>query len=216
MNIKDSGTRRDFGTGSVRDAAEGKGRMDLLPMLALDRLYRCNKAQILRATFRDYLPDVCKTPIDRDFMDTALRLAFWYIRGYRGEPYLEGACYFAMLAMEMRERGYTRMDQMQEETGFRYEWCSWSALITLAKLYEAGCLKYGDRNWEKGQPLHIYMDSGCRHLVKHLAGWTDEDHLVAACWNFMCCLETETRINCSTLPESLADGLPSMPQSIKE
>ena len=30
--IKDSGTRREFSTGAVRDVAEGKGRCDLLPL----------------------------------------------------------------------------------------------------------------------------------------------------------------------------------------
>lgn len=30
--IKDSGTRREFGTGAVRDIQEGKGRCDLLPL----------------------------------------------------------------------------------------------------------------------------------------------------------------------------------------
>lgn len=30
--IKDSGERRDFGTGAVRDCAAGKGRCDLLPL----------------------------------------------------------------------------------------------------------------------------------------------------------------------------------------
>lgn len=30
--LKDSGSRRDFGTGAVRDIAEGKGRCDLLPL----------------------------------------------------------------------------------------------------------------------------------------------------------------------------------------
>lgn len=30
--LKDSGARRDFGTGAVRDVAEGKGRCDLLPL----------------------------------------------------------------------------------------------------------------------------------------------------------------------------------------
>jgi hypothetical protein len=30
--LKDSGARREFGTGAVRDAAEGKGRCDLLPL----------------------------------------------------------------------------------------------------------------------------------------------------------------------------------------
>lgn len=32
MKIKDSGTRREFDTGAVRDIAEGKGRCDLLPL----------------------------------------------------------------------------------------------------------------------------------------------------------------------------------------
>lgn len=35
---KDSGARRDFGTGSVRDRAEGKGRFDLIPPIMLRRL----------------------------------------------------------------------------------------------------------------------------------------------------------------------------------
>jgi hypothetical protein len=30
--LKDSGARREFGTGAVRDIAEGKGRCDLLPL----------------------------------------------------------------------------------------------------------------------------------------------------------------------------------------
>ncbi len=32
MEIKDSGARREFETGAVRDVAEGKGRCDLLPL----------------------------------------------------------------------------------------------------------------------------------------------------------------------------------------
>ena len=32
MEIKDSGNRREFPTGAVRDMAEGKGRCDLLPL----------------------------------------------------------------------------------------------------------------------------------------------------------------------------------------
>jgi hypothetical protein len=84
----------------------------------------------------------------------------------------------------------------------------YSALLEVSKLYEAGCLKYGDRNWEKGQPAHIYLDSGLRHLVKDLRGDTDEDHLVASCWNFLCMLETLIRISEGTLPASLGEGMP--------
>ena len=32
MEIKDSGERREFKTGAVRDIGEGKGRCDLLPL----------------------------------------------------------------------------------------------------------------------------------------------------------------------------------------
>lgn len=91
--ILDSGERRDFGTGAVRDMAVGKGRFDLLPM------------------------------------------------------------------------------------------CS---LLRLAKHFENGCSKYGERNWENGIPSHSYADSAMRHLVKYLDGWDDEDHLIAAIWNLMC------------------------------
>jgi hypothetical protein len=111
-----------------------------------------------------------------------------------------------MVALEIRERG------LEKEGAYGTPalglWCPWSALIQVSKLFEAGCMKYGDRNWEKGIPLHIYMDSGLRHLAKCLRGDTDEDHLTAACWNFLCYLDTECRIEEGLLPESLADGMP--------
>ena len=48
--IQDSGNRREFGTGAVRDMAEGKGRCDLLPACAVLRLAKhfengCKKYQ---------------------------------------------------------------------------------------------------------------------------------------------------------------------------
>lgn len=39
MEIKDSGHRRIFGTGAVRDIQEGKGRCDLLPLDILSELF---------------------------------------------------------------------------------------------------------------------------------------------------------------------------------
>lgn len=90
--LKDSGNRREFETGAVRDMQEGKGRCDLLP-----------------------------------------------------------AC----------------------------------ALIRLSKHYEAGAVKYEDRNWEKGIPISVMVDSAMRHLLKYMDGQTDEDHLVAVAWNIL-------------------------------
>ena len=98
--IKDSGTRREFESGAVRDVQEGKGRLDLLP-----------------------------------------------------------AC----------------------------------AILRVARHFEAGAKKYDDRNWEKGIPVHSFIDSALRHLMKYLDGQDDEDHLCAAAWNCLCAMWTEEK-----------------------
>ena len=71
---------------------------------------------------------------------------------------------------------------MHEGKG-RFDLLPMCVLMRLAKHYENGSKKYGDRNWEKGIPAHSYVDSAFRHLVKYMDGWTDEDHLISAIWN---------------------------------
>ena len=56
-------------------------------------------------------------------------------------------------------------------------------MLRLAKHYEAGAVKYSDRNWEKGIPAHSFADSALRHMFKYMDGQKDEDHLIAAIWN---------------------------------
>ena len=51
--IKDSGARRHFNTGAVRDIAEGKGRCDLLPLDAV--------AAILDTPVLDCIDDYVRT-----------------------------------------------------------------------------------------------------------------------------------------------------------
>jgi hypothetical protein len=79
------------------------------------------------------------------------------------------------------------------------------ALRLLAIHFENGAEKYQARNWEKGQPLSRYMNSGIRHAFLHLMGKRDEPHLIAAIWNFMCCVDTEARVNEGLLPKELND-----------
>jgi hypothetical protein len=98
--IKDSGERRQFDTGAVRDIQVGKGRMDLLP---------------------------------------------------------------------------------------------WSAIMEVSKHCEAGALKYGEHNVDKGIPTHSLCDSAARHLAKYLEGWTDEPHLLAAAWNLLWAIQMEIK-----------------------
>ena len=76
----------------------------------------------------------------------------------------------------------TAVRDMHEGKG-RFDLLPMCVLMRLAQHYEAGSLKYGDRNWEKGIPCSSFADSAMRHLVKYMDGWTDEDHLIAAIWN---------------------------------
>jgi hypothetical protein len=110
--VKDSGARQEFTTGSVRDTREGKGRFDLIPTDALRRL---------------------------------------------------------------------------------------------AVHYENGSRKYGDRNWEKGQPLSRYLDSAARHWVGVLENLTDEDHASAVSWNMFAYIHTLNMIKAGMLPPELDD-----------
>lgn len=110
--IKDSGHREDFSTGSRRDTRDGKGRCDLLPMLAI---------------------------------------------------------------------------------------------LRLSQHFEEGSKKYGDRNWELGQPLSRYMDSALRHGFKVLLGAEDEPHAEAMFWNIGAFVDTRIRIRAGELPAELDD-----------
>ncbi len=79
------------------------------------------------------------------------------------------------------------------------------ALRRLAVHYENGARKYGDRNWEKGQPLARYWCSANRHLLDYLEGKTDEDHLAAAAWNIFAIIWTEEKVRAGKLPAELND-----------
>lgn len=74
----------------------------------------------------------------------------------------------------------------------RMDLLPWHAVIEVSQHCEEGALKYGERNIDKGAPLHSLLDSGARHLAKYIAGEDDEDHLRAACWNLLWALEQRT------------------------
>lgn len=91
----------------------------------------------------------------------------------------------------------------------RYDLLPPLALRRLTGLYERGAAKYGDRNWEKGQPLTRYMDSLLRHAFAVLEGQTDEDHVAAVAWNALSIAEMQERIKRGLLPAEL-DDLPDL------
>jgi hypothetical protein len=91
----------------------------------------------------------------------------------------------------------------------RYDLLPPLALRRLAGLYERGAAKYGDRNWERGQPLTRYMDSLLRHAFAVLEGKDDEDHVAAIAWNALGIAETQERIARGLMPADL-DDLPNL------
>jgi hypothetical protein len=93
---------------------------------------------------------------------------------------------------------------IQESKG-RFDLVPMQTLAALAIHYELGCKKYGDRNWEKGIPVQVYLNSAMRHTAKTMAGLRDENHLISAIWNLFCAYETILRIQNGELSESLYD-----------
>ena len=138
--ILDSGNRREFESGAVRDIQEGKGRCDLLPL------------------------DV----VGQALGDEVIKSIYSFVNS--GDERLL----------------YCTLSLFNEKLG-----CDkYTLILEVAKHFEEGAKKYGDRNWEKGIPVHCYIDSGVRHYLKFLRGDKDEPHDRAFCWNMLCAIWT--------------------------
>jgi len=79
------------------------------------------------------------------------------------------------------------------------------ALDRLGMHFRNGAVKYGERNWELGQPISRYLDSALRHIMNYLEGKRDEDHLAAGMWNLHCAIHTEEMIDRGNLSKELND-----------
>ena len=69
-----------------------------------------------------------------------------------------------------------------------------SALLRVARHMENSLEDYEERNWERGLPMHCFLDSAMRHVFKYMDGQTDEDHLAAAATNLLMALWTEAHL----------------------
>lgn len=98
--FKDSGTRSEFGTGAVRDAQEGKGRMDLMPTRALFEVAKIFETGALKYAERNWEKGI---PLSR-FFDSGIRHAYKYLRGDRDEPHDAMAVWNLLCLIETRMR----------------------------------------------------------------------------------------------------------------
>ena len=106
MEIKDSGTRRAFESGAVRDMAEGKGDMVSIPwesILRLSRHYEAGAKKYARWNFRKGIPV-------SSFIDSACRHLAKYQCGEDDEDHLSAAAFNILGAMLMENT----MPEMQD------------------------------------------------------------------------------------------------------
>lgn len=153
-HIKDSGNRREFESGAVRDAAEGRGRCDLLPLDCVAEYF--SQFDCPKYTYFYRAEAVSKILYE-------LNEVQFYSTNCPAKNHI-------MTAIEAFIR-------------IAYEDKFGHAFMELSKHYEEGAKKYAERNWQKGIPAHCYIDSCVRHLLKWYDGWNDEPHDRAVLWN---------------------------------
>lgn len=85
--LKDSGERREAATGAVRDAAAGKGRFDLLPVIGLLLAALQMERGALKYSARNWEKGM---PLSW-FANSAQRHLLKYVAGYDDEPHLDAA-----------------------------------------------------------------------------------------------------------------------------
>ena len=98
--LKDSGNRREFDTGAVRDMREGKGRCDLLPACALLRLAKHYEAGAKKYSDRNWENGI---PISV-MVDSAMRHLLKYMDGQTDEDHLVAVAWNILGAMWMEEK----------------------------------------------------------------------------------------------------------------
>lgn len=145
-NLVDSGARREFETGGMREIVDGKGRCDLLPLDVVSMLFGGDEVLVC---IHNYI--------------------------YTGEE------------EELLKAIRLFVDH-------HYKKVLPEIMLELAKHYEDGARKYADRNWQKGLPLHSFIDSGVRHYLKYLSGFTDEPHERAFLWNMVGAIWTQKHV----------------------
>jgi hypothetical protein len=98
--IKDSGTRREFESGAVRDMQEGKGRMDLLPACAIIRLAKHFENGANKYEERNWEKGIPT----HSFIDSAIRHLMKYLDGATDEDHLCAAAWNCMCCMWTEEK----------------------------------------------------------------------------------------------------------------
>lgn len=164
-NIKVDGMPQTYGEGATRNSKEGKGRYDLIPTEPMNSIIMAyNDTTFLREINSLKSSDqmimlLYDYAMKRQFAHTIILLALAHDLHGIGSKY-----YYA--------------DEIGESISAMME--------DLSHHFEKGAKIYGEHNCEKGIPLKSFVDSGMRHMTQFInfTGDRDENHWIAAIWNF--------------------------------
>ena len=106
MEIKDSGERREFSTGAVRDMSSGKGRMDLLPWAAIIEVSKHTENGAVK--YGEH--NVDKGIPTHSLCDSAFRHLAKYMDGQVDEPHLLAAAWNLLWAIQMHVKHPNMVD----------------------------------------------------------------------------------------------------------
>ena len=181
-NVKDSGKRQEFSTGSVRDTDEGKGAPNLVAWEAFLKVKEYKTSSIYP-----------KTLADGESLISKIETLLWQYSNFcctREENsliLLRAIDLTCMLIAEKENKNYT------------------DAYRRLSVHYGNGAKKYQKNNWRRGQFVSRYFDSAMRHLWAELDNKIDEDHLAALLWNLIAIVQTKIDVCKKILPQKLDD-----------
>lgn len=116
MEIKDSGSRRTFSSGAVRDEGtpdNPKGRMDLLPWAAIMEVSK--HSQKGAEKYGEH--NVDRGIPTHSFLDSALRHAAKYLDGWEDEPHLLAAAWNLLWAIQMEIKHPEMVDTPWKQEG---------------------------------------------------------------------------------------------------
>lgn len=191
--ILDSGNRKEFSSGAVRDLEEGKGRFDLLP---------CQTLQLL-AEVASYW-DISKLVNSID-QQTAANIVMDMLCVFGYTQSMETFRRATLLALhifslpdevsknDLNDREYLISlikVKILRNPKISFRNVPFEGLRRVAEHFRKGALKYSSRNWEKGMHLSRFRSSAMRHLMQFIHNMNDEPHLDAAVWNLVCYIET--------------------------
>lgn len=98
--LRDSGERREFGTGSVRDRAAGKGTPHLLPFRAVELAAKQMERGAAKYSARNW---ELGQPLS-SYFDSAFRHLTKHWQGWTDEPHLDAFVWNALCYAETAER----------------------------------------------------------------------------------------------------------------